>query len=711
MKKTLSKTIAKFLQRATLLIAGSALAVSATYGQGGGPGGNSGQCSVTQIRLRIVTGGDDLRGGKDNLNIQILFAGGRAPQVALNVNKSQNWPNNSTNTVDIPLNQPVPPNQIIGLRLIHIADGGFNFNSLPSVLTPAAPWEIPQAFLSPDNWDMSLLQVAAIGNGVGARIAGHGFNRFTGSNPILTVATHVPANACGSGRPAGNSGGGSGGTGPTSFQPLIPRSGSNTGSGGALPSLQPLIPRGSANTGPGSGTGAQQAQKPLTTAPRPVPNVMTPGPQPHRQQGQRQPGQGVVEGYVYWDASVLKHSPPDGCVGLSVTVSRGGIPLVTMTDNFAYIGNVGSDAVCRYAVKGLPVEEDLQVQANVTSPAAFSPAALPSGGSKSITLTTGTPACAPGGPVNPSQSDLSSGWSSCADVASNVNFVLVPARLLAPLGARMPYPPKNSTLLTSGEQKTLLGDGSVRPTPAGTVGPSQTMSAQGNASSNAGPTPVPSKGHGKNQYEAMTLDRGVTRDKAFSTWANSTQAPGKGSPSTSETNPTINVGGTGVSTVSAPRPVSSLAAMGRVPSQVNLQVASACAKDPSFRILFISGIPDGKTLTVGRQYTLWGCSFGNMPAAKRPTPPPTSPSQNQTASYPSYYNVAVWTSQPFIAVDAQTVSWSDNAIVVTFSPRPANHPGPSTTGLVLPAQVLVTRGDGQTRIYGSEGGVYFRLVN
>jgi len=207
MNKTVNNTIAKFLRRATLAIVCSVFAVSAAYGQGGG------QCSVTQIRLRIVTGGDDLRGGKDNLNIQILFAGGRAPQVALNVNKSQNWPNNSTNTVHIPLNQPVSPNQIIGLRLIHIADGGFNFDSLPSVLTPAAPWEIPQAFLSPDNWDMSLLHVAAIGNGVGARIAGHGFNRFTGSNPILTVATHVPANACGSGRPTGNSGGGSGGAG------------------------------------------------------------------------------------------------------------------------------------------------------------------------------------------------------------------------------------------------------------------------------------------------------------------------------------------------------------------------------------------------------------------------------------------------------------------------------------------------------------------
>ncbi|HEV2314991.1 MAG TPA: hypothetical protein VGR94_06775 [Candidatus Acidoferrales bacterium] len=290
MKQPIGNNMAKFLQQATLLMACCIFAASAAYGQGGGPGGNSGQCLVTQIRLRIVTGGDDLRGGKDNLNIQILFAGGRAPQVALNVNKSQNWPNNSTNTVAIPLNQPVPPNQIIGFRLIHIADGGFNFNSLPSVLTPAAPWEIPQAFLSPDNWDMSLLQVAAIGNGVGARIAGHGFNRFTGSNPVLTVATHVPVNACGSGRPTGNSGGGSGGTGSGVLNSGINPGGSglhsvtggSSGSGGpgstgaeTNRTLQPLIPRGRSNSasgsvsGGGSGAAAQYGRNVTGVVPGP----------------------------------------------------------------------------------------------------------------------------------------------------------------------------------------------------------------------------------------------------------------------------------------------------------------------------------------------------------------------------------------------------------------------------------------------------------
>ena len=211
MKQAMSSNTAGCLRRAMLMIVCGVFLTSAAYGQtgSGSPGGDGG-CAVTRLRLRIATGGDDLRGGQNNLNIQILFAGGKTPQLALNVNKGANWPNNSVNMVDILLNQPVPPSQIIGLRLIHIADGSFNFASLPTALTPAGPIDIPKAIQTQDNWDMSLLQVAAIGNGVGARIAVHGFHRFTGSDPMLAVPTKVPADACGSGRPAPNSGGGSG---------------------------------------------------------------------------------------------------------------------------------------------------------------------------------------------------------------------------------------------------------------------------------------------------------------------------------------------------------------------------------------------------------------------------------------------------------------------------------------------------------------------
>jgi hypothetical protein len=65
------------------------------------------------------------------------------------------------------------------------------------------------AFQSPDNWNMASVTVAAIGYDVGARIAGYGYHRFTGSDPVLTIPARIPANVCSSGRPTGNSGSGS----------------------------------------------------------------------------------------------------------------------------------------------------------------------------------------------------------------------------------------------------------------------------------------------------------------------------------------------------------------------------------------------------------------------------------------------------------------------------------------------------------------------
>lgn len=402
------------------------------------------------------------------------------------------------------------------------------------------------------------------------------------------------------------------------------------------------------------------------------------------------PGEGVIIGYVYWDGNLIKHQPTSDCSGLSVTVNWGNSSSGALASNLTYIPNVGTDGVCAYAVHGVPVGQDLQVQANVTASATFIPAALPSGDSKSIKIMGGNALCNNLPPAVPSPSVLSANWWTCPNYAYNVNFTLVRApgslssRVAGPVRVApgtavelspQPYPPKNATLLAPGEQKTLLGDGGVQQSGGGTLAPSQTLSAQGNAGSNAGSAPIPPKVQGRTEYEPVTVERGVTQDKDFAKWANSGHAPAA------------------------------------IQENPNVYVAQACAKDTSFRILLVSGASDGKTLTVGPQYTVWGCSFGNMPAVKRPTPPVTPQSQNQTASYPSNYNVSVWTSQPFIDIDARIVSWSDNAIVVTFPSRPANHPGPSTAGDVLPSQLLLTRGDAQTRIYGGEGGLYFRLTN
>jgi hypothetical protein len=507
MKNKAYYQLAGSFQRTTLAILFAAFLCGATYGQGaGGPGGsNTQQCTATRLRFRFATSDDDLRGGQDNLNIIVFFKGGRAPQVAPNVNKSDNWPNNSVNYVDVYLDQPVPPDQIRALRLIHIADGGFNTGSLPTLLTLAAPIDIPKAFLSPDNWNMADVEVAAIGNGVGARIANHGFFRFTGSEPVLTIGVRIPANVCGSGRPTGNSGGGSGG-GATN--PAL-----NPGGSG----LHPV-------TG-GTGSGA-------------------------------------------------------GRFGQAVKSSDSG-----------------------------------------------------------------------------------------------------------------------GTLLAAGSQKTLLGDGSVRPAPAGTASPSQTTNATmlNGGSKTGSPTTTSSKVPGRSEYDAITLQRGVTQDPGFTNWVNSGQQPG--------------------TTGSAPHAGSLTAARTPIGIQANpnVYVAQACAKDSSYRVLFISGTSDGKTLTVGPHYTLSGCSFGNPPLNKPPTPPVRRSSQIGPISAPSGYYVGFWVSiksQFTGLIYADILSWSDNAIVVTFRPSDAvNDTGTPLSGPAVGTELWLTRGDGQTVIYGHEGGLFFKPAN
>lgn len=464
---------------------------------------------------------------------------------------------------------------------------------------------------------------------------------------------------------------------------------------------------------------ARQTTGSPVTAPRPVPNLTAPRTQSNRPRSERPAGSGVIMGYVYWDANTIKHSPPNSCDGLSVTVAVGSETLGTFSaGHFSYIPSVGTLGACAYSLDQMPVEQNLQVRISVTKAAAFSPAAFPGGGgAASINIMGGRDLCNQLPPAVPSPADLSRHWWTCPNYAYEVNFVLVRAAgslsspVAGPVGVApggavelspQPYPPKNGTLLAPGEQKTLLSDGSVRSAAGGTPGPSQ-MSAQRDSNSKAGAAPTPSKGNGRTEYEPMTTEQGVTQDKSFANWANSDQASNKGSSVAEQT------GTTALATRAG-----NLAAT-RTPAGIRedpkVYVAQACAKDPSFRILFVVGTSDGKTLTVGPQYTIWGCSFGNIRPAKRPAPPSTSPTQSQTASYPSRYNVAVWTSQPFFIIDANTLSWSDNTVVVTFPPRRANHSGPSTAGLVLPAQVFLTRGDGQTTIYGSEGGVYFSPVN
>jgi len=148
-------------------------------------------CQISQLQLRIRTGNDDLRGGGNNLNVEIHFADGTA-QFANNVNKNGNWANNSINTIPIQLNRPVGPSEIKQIRLIHLAQGGYTppqGGGVGMLGTVAAPIALANGVKSEDNWDMAEFQANGIGNNSHSSIpiASFGLHRFTGSNPSLDI--------------------------------------------------------------------------------------------------------------------------------------------------------------------------------------------------------------------------------------------------------------------------------------------------------------------------------------------------------------------------------------------------------------------------------------------------------------------------------------------------------------------------------------------
>jgi len=150
-------------------------------------------CTVDQLQLTFRTGNDDLRGGQNNLNVEVHLADG-SMQVTNNVNHGANWANGSTNMVSVSLKQPVAPNLIKLIRLVHLAQSGYTPPSSGAVGASAmptgpllAPIAVAEGVHSEDNWDMAELQVFGRGKGINVPIASFGSHRFTGSYPSLDV--------------------------------------------------------------------------------------------------------------------------------------------------------------------------------------------------------------------------------------------------------------------------------------------------------------------------------------------------------------------------------------------------------------------------------------------------------------------------------------------------------------------------------------------
>jgi len=119
---------------------------------------------ASTLELTIQTGGDDLRGDNDNLNIIVHLRGGQS-QLARNINGGKAWHNESMHVETITLERAVDANDILEVDLQTTFTGG----------------------TSGDNWDMDSVAVKAIGEGVNEIILKHGAKRFTGDDRLLRL--------------------------------------------------------------------------------------------------------------------------------------------------------------------------------------------------------------------------------------------------------------------------------------------------------------------------------------------------------------------------------------------------------------------------------------------------------------------------------------------------------------------------------------------
>ena len=96
---------------------------------------------IRKLRFSITTGTDDLRGGNDNLNIQVNYIN-KPSKLFKNVNHSRRWIDNYTQTFELTLDRPVKKSDISNIVLKTNFSGGFNS----------------------ENWNVKKLEICAVIN-------------------------------------------------------------------------------------------------------------------------------------------------------------------------------------------------------------------------------------------------------------------------------------------------------------------------------------------------------------------------------------------------------------------------------------------------------------------------------------------------------------------------------------------------------------------
>lgn len=184
-----------------------------------------------------------------------------------------------------------------------------------------------------------------------------------------------------------------------------------------------------------------QQRPPVAVAPRGTTQTMPPAPKANspltsaaNAQSRAQVNAGTVSGAIFWDSQRVAYSPAAPCQGLAVNLSEitgTGVHALGTTEQFLAQPSPQPGAhlaICGYTFQRVPEGVALQVQINLGSLAANVSAIGP------FPLTAiGALVKIPGGPCNgvsnlgaASAAELETGWQSCGDHASNVNFQLLP---------------------------------------------------------------------------------------------------------------------------------------------------------------------------------------------------------------------------------------------------------------------------------------------
>ncbi|GAB2997200.1 hypothetical protein [Saccharothrix stipae] len=120
---------------------------------------------TTQLQLHVRTGGDDLRGGQDNVNATVHFRS-HDPVVIPNINRSARWINHYDQVVLLQLPMAYPIGDVTGVTLTTTFGGG----------------------LGGDNWNVDRLAVRPAGTSTTLyEASGTPLVRFTGENRPFTA--------------------------------------------------------------------------------------------------------------------------------------------------------------------------------------------------------------------------------------------------------------------------------------------------------------------------------------------------------------------------------------------------------------------------------------------------------------------------------------------------------------------------------------------